>query len=105
MTELSLPRPNMDERLRLFKPAFGDEELRAVSEVLASGWIGRGPRTLEFEERFAEAVGGKYAVALNSCTAALHLSLEALELQAGDAVLVPTHTFAATAEVVRYFGA
>ena len=55
--------------------------------------------------RFAASVGAKYAVALNSCTAALHLALEAIGLEQGDQVLVPNMTFAATAEVVRYFGA
>ena len=58
-----------------------------------------------FEKNFAAAVGVPYAVALNSCTAALHLAVEALGLKAGQGVLVPTMTFAATAEVVRYLGA
>jgi perosamine synthetase len=64
-----------------------------------------GPMTREFEEELARYVGAKHAVALNSCTAALHLALEAIGVQRGDIVLVPTMTFAATAEVVRYFDA
>jgi perosamine synthetase len=88
-----------------FRASIGDAEKQAVLEVLDSGWLTTGKRTKEFEESFAASVGAKYAVALNSCTAALHLALEAIGLQAGDQVLVPNMTFAATAEVVRYFGA
>jgi len=64
-----------------------------------------GPRVRLFEQEFADAVGAEHAMAVNSCTAALHLALKALGLEAGQAVLVPTVTFAATAEVVHYFGA
>lgn len=76
--------------------------------VLHSGWLTTGPRVRRFEEAFAQAVGAKYAVAVNSATAALHLAVEALGLGEGSqrrAVLVPTMTFAATAEVVRYMNA
>ena len=83
----------------------GDAEIEEVVETLRSGWLTTGPRTRRFEAAFAEAVGGAHAVAVNSCTAALHLAVEALGLTAGDGVLVPAHTFAATAEVVRYQGA
>ena len=103
MTELSLPRPNMDERLRLFKPAFGDEELRAVSEVLASGWIGRGPRTLEFEERFADYIGCRNAVSLNSATAALHLAMIAAEVE-GQEVLTSSLTFVSSTQAIVLAG-
>jgi dTDP-4-amino-4,6-dideoxygalactose transaminase len=88
-----------------FRPEIGDEEIREVVACLQSGWLTTGPRTRQFEANFAEQVGGKHAVAVNSCTAALHLAVEALGLHAGQAVLVPTLTFAATAEVVRYQGA
>jgi len=88
-----------------FKPTIGPEERALVAEVLDSGWLTTGKQAKRFEEEFAAYVGAEYAVALNSCTAALHLALDAVGVQAGDAVLVPTHTFAATAEVVRYFGA
>ncbi len=86
-------------------PFIGDEEIEAVTECLRSGWLTTGARAKEFEENFAEYVGCRYAVALNSCTAALHLALEAIGIQPGEQVLVPTLTFAATAEVVRYLGA
>ena len=86
-------------------PWIGEEEIAAVVECLRSGWLTTGPRVKQFEARFAEYVGCRHAVALNSCTAALHLALEALGVGAGDEVLVPTMTFAATAEVVRYLGA
>ncbi|HMR08592.1 MAG TPA: DegT/DnrJ/EryC1/StrS aminotransferase family protein, partial [Polyangiaceae bacterium] len=76
-----------------------------VLECLRSGWLTTGPRTKEFESRFAEYVGARHAVAVNSCTAALHLALEAAGVQKGEGVVVPTFTFAATAEVVRYFDA
>ncbi|WP_031500584.1 DegT/DnrJ/EryC1/StrS family aminotransferase [Bryobacter aggregatus] len=88
-----------------FRPSVGEAEKTAVLKVLEGGWLTTGKKTKEFEERFAASVGAKYAVALNSCTAALHLALEAIGLAPGDQVLVPNMTFAATAEVVRYFGA
>ena len=93
------------EYLPFCLPLIGEEEIAAVVECLRSGWITTGPRTKQFETEFAEFIGAKYAVALNSCTAALHLALEALGLRAGEEVLVPTVTFAATAEVVRYLDA
>jgi perosamine synthetase len=81
------------------------KERLAVDGVLESGWITTGPKVKQFETEFAKAVGAKHAVAVNSCTAALHLALEALGVSADDEVIVPTLTFAATAEVVRYLGA
>jgi dTDP-4-amino-4,6-dideoxygalactose transaminase len=87
------------------RPSVGEEEVRAVAEVIRSGWLTTGAKTLEFERRFARYVGAEHAVAVSSCTAALHLSLEAIGLQPGDEVLLPTTTFAATAEVVTYFRA
>lgn len=87
------------------KPVIGDEEIAEVVHTLKSGWLTTGPKTKQFESEFAAFVGAKHAVALNSATAALHLALEAIGLERGDAVLVPTMTFAATAEVVRYFDA
>jgi dTDP-4-amino-4,6-dideoxygalactose transaminase len=83
----------------------GEDEAQAAADVVRSGWLTMGPRTIEFEEKFASYVGAKHAVGVNSCTAALHLALEAVGLQQGDEVLVPTTTFAATAEVVIYFKA
>ena len=74
-------------------------------DALKSGWITTGPKTKEFERRFAEYVGASHAIAVNSCTAAMHLALDAIGLKAGDQVITSPYTFAATAEVVRYFGA
>lgn len=88
-----------------FRPSIGEQEKAAVNGVLDSGWLTTGEVTRRFETAFAEYVGARHAVAVNSCTAALHLALEAAGVQAGDAVLVPAMTFAATAEVVRYLGA
>jgi UDP-4-amino-4,6-dideoxy-N-acetyl-beta-L-altrosamine N-acetyltransferase len=86
-------------------PDISEAEIDAVVDSLRSGWITTGPKVKEFEQRFAEAVGAKHAVALNSCTAALHLALEAIGIGPDDEVIVPALTFAATAEVVRYLGA
>jgi perosamine synthetase len=88
-----------------FRPSLQDQEIEEVVATLRSGWLTSGKRVQLFEEKFASAVGAPHAVALNSCTAALHLAVEALGLKAGQGVLVPTMTFAATAEVVRYLGA
>jgi perosamine synthetase len=87
------------------RPSITEREKAAVLEVLDSGWLTTGPRTKLFEERFATFVGARHAVALNSATAALHLSLEALGVGPEDEVIVPTWTFAASAEVVAYLGA
>ncbi len=94
-----------DKFIKFHRPCVGREEIREVVECLKSGWLTTGPRSKKFEEEFAEYSGAKFAVAMNSCTAALHLALEAIGLREGDLVLVPTMTFAATAEVVRYFNA
>ena len=88
-----------------FRVMLGNDEITEVTECLRSGWLTTGPRAATFENLFADSVGAKHSVALNSGTAALHLAVEALGLQRGQAVLVPTMTFAATAEVVRYPGA
>src|SRR5262245_33973281 len=88
-----------------FRPKIGAEGKSAVLDVLSSGWLTTGRAVHEFEKRFAQYLGVPHAVALNSCTAGLHLSLEAAGVREGDIVLVPTMTFAATAEVVRYLAA
>lgn len=87
------------------RPSITEREKQAVLEVLDSGWLTTGPRTKQFEERFAATVGVQHAVAVNSATAALHLALEALGVRQDDEVIVPTWTFAASAEVVAYLGA
>ena len=94
-----------DSVLPFALPDIGDAELDELKEVLASGWITTGPKTHRFEQEFARYVGAKFAVAVNSCTAAMHLALEAVGVQAGDFVLTTPYTFAATAEVIRYFDA
>jgi perosamine synthetase len=88
-----------------FRPSITAAEIDEVTACLESGWLTTGPRTRQFEESFAEIVGARHAVAVNSATAALHLAVEALGLKPGQAVLVPTMTFAATAEIVRHQGA
>lgn len=86
-------------------PDVTDREIGAVVDVLRSSWLTTGPRAKELEARLAEAVGSPHCVAVSSCTAALHLALEAAGVRAGDEVIVPTMTFTATAEVVTYLGA
>ena len=85
-----------------FRPHVGDAEIDEVVSTLRSGWLTTGPKAHAFEQKFAAAVSAKYAVALNSCTAALHLAVDAIGLREGDAVLIPTMTFAATAEILLY---
>jgi len=86
-------------------PAIEEEEIAEVVDTLRSGWITTGPKSKQFEEEFAQYIGCKHAIAVNSGTAALHLALDAVGIEVGDGVLVPTLTFAATAEVVLYFKA
>ncbi len=85
----------------VFKPSFGDEEIEAVREVFQSGWIGLGPKTKEFEERFAEYIGMRYAVAVNSGTAALHLALKVLEIDGREVITTPM-TFISTNHAILY---
>jgi dTDP-4-amino-4,6-dideoxygalactose transaminase len=87
------------------RASVGDEEVQAVSEVIRSGWLTMGPKTFEFEKEFAKYIGVQNAIAVSTGTAALHLSLEAAGVRAGDEVLLPTTTFTATAEAVTYVGA
>jgi dTDP-4-amino-4,6-dideoxygalactose transaminase len=95
-----------EEFLPFALPDIGEQEIDAVIDTLRNGWLTTGPRTVAFEREFASALGGGvHAVAVNSATAGLHLALEALGIGPGDEVLVPTWTFTATAEVVRYVGA
>ena len=87
------------------RPSIGQPEIDEVIDCLRSGWLTTGPKAKQFEAEFARYVQHRHAVAVNSCTAALHVALEAIGLKAGQRVVVPTMTFAATAEVVRYFNA
>lgn len=93
------------DRIPVMIPWLGEEEAAAASEAVLSGWVAQGPRVAAFERAFAERVGAEHAVAVSSCTTALHLSLVALGLGAGDEVVVPSLSFIATANAVRYVGA
>lgn len=88
--------------ISLFKPSIGESELESLREVFKSGWIGLGPITEQFEKEFADYIGCKYVIGLNSGTAALDLSLKLLNINHGDEVIVPTVTFVSTAHVVAY---
>lgn len=83
----------------------GEEEAQAVADVVRSKWLSLGPRTEEFETRFAERFGVRHAVAVSNCTAALHLALKACGVGPGDEVLVPSYTFVASVNAVLYQGA
>jgi len=86
-------------------PDTDEAELNEIQEVLDSGWITTGPKTRQFETEFGAMVGAKHAIAVNSCTAAMHLALEAIGMKRGDEVITSPYTFAATAGVIRYFDA
>ncbi len=87
------------------QPSIGKEEISEVIDVLKSGWITTGPKVKLFEEEFAKYIGCKHAIAVNSCTAGLHLALEAIGIREGDEVITSPMTFAATGEVIRYLNA
>jgi dTDP-4-amino-4,6-dideoxygalactose transaminase len=91
--------------LPLFDLQLQPQDLEAVAETLRSGWLTLGPRTAEFEEAFAKQLGARHAIALSSCTAALHLAYLAAGVGPGDEVIVPSFTFAATAAAALYCGA
>ncbi len=93
------------QNIPFFRPNIEQAEVDEVVDTLKNGWLTTGPKTKQFEAEFAAYLKQKHAIAVNSCTAALHLALEAIGLQANETVIVPTMTFAATAEVVRYFNA
>jgi dTDP-4-amino-4,6-dideoxygalactose transaminase len=86
-------------------PDTDETEIEAVAQAIRSGWVTTGPKTREFETLMAARVGAKHALALNSATAAMHLALEAVGVQRGDEVITTPYTFAASAEVIRYFDA
>lgn len=92
-------------RIPFSKVALAGNESKYLDEVLASGWLTTSSKTMTFENTFARHVGARYALAVNSCTSALHLAAEAIGIQKGDKVLVPSLTFTATAEVLRYLDA
>jgi dTDP-4-amino-4,6-dideoxygalactose transaminase len=91
--------------LPLFDLQLQPQDLEAVAKTLRGGWLTLGPRTAEFEQRFAEHLGARHAIAVSSCTAALHLAYLAAGVGPGDEVIVPSFTFAATAAAALYCGA
>ena len=95
----------MKKYIPISKPYFNKNEEKALSDVIKSGWVMQGPMVSEFEEKFAQYVGTKYAVAVSSGTAALHLSLLALGIGEGDEVIIPSFSFIATANAVAHCGA
>ena len=97
--------PVRKDFLPFSQPDIEQAEIDEVVGTLRTGWITTGPKVRQFEADFAAYVEATHAVAVNSCTAAMHLALEAVGLQQGDEVITSPYTFAATAEVVRYFGA
>jgi perosamine synthetase len=89
----------------VIRPWLGEEEAAAAAAVVRSGWVAQGPRVAEFERGFAEHVRAGHGVAVSSCTTALHLGLHVLGVGPGDEVVVPSFSFIATANAVRYAGA
>ncbi|MEG1416489.1 MAG: aminotransferase class I/II-fold pyridoxal phosphate-dependent enzyme, partial [Clostridium sp.] len=82
-----------------------EKEIEAVVDTLKSNWLSKGPKTIEFEKRFAEYVGAKHAIAMNSCTAALHIALIANGIGEGDEVITTPLTFAASSNTIIHSGA
>ena len=91
--------------LLFHRPYIAKDEIQEVIDTLKSGWLTTGPKTKQFEKEFASYIGSKHAISVNSGTAALHLALDAIGLKQGERVILPTMTFAATAEAVIYFKA
>ena len=92
-------------KIPFHKPNVTQKEIDSVVQVIRSGWLTMGPKTIEFENKFKNFIGSNYAISVNSATSALHLALSALGVVKGDEVIIPTNTFIATAEAVTYLGA
>ena len=97
-------KPVRNDFLVFGSPLILEDEIQEVVETLRSGWIGTGPRVAKFEEMFKEYIGCKHALAVNSCTAALHLSMIAAGIGRGDQVITTPMTFAATANAIIHTG-
>ena len=87
----------------VFKPCYGQEEIEALREPFESGWIGLGPKTKEFEKKFAEYIGTRFAVATNSCTASLHLAMKVMDIEGCEVISTPM-TFVSTNHAILYNG-
>jgi dTDP-4-amino-4,6-dideoxygalactose transaminase len=105
MSESSTAAAGTFPELPLFDLRLEKQDLDAVAQTLRSGWLTLGPRTVAFEEAFADHLGARHAIAVSSCTAALHLAYLAAGVGPGDEVIVPSFTFAATANAAIYCGA
>lgn len=99
------PPPRRSTKLQLYAPWIDEDEVEAAAAALRSGWLGMGARVAELEERFASLIGCEHAVALNSCTAALNLTLVAGGVHAGATVITTPYTFTASAEAAMRTGA
>jgi perosamine synthetase len=96
----------MNKDFLLFhKPFISEEKINEIVDTVRSGWLSMGPKTIRFEEEFTKYIGADRSIAVNSWTAAGHLTLEAFGIERGDEVIVPTMTFPTTAEIVCYLGA
>ncbi|WP_017412618.1 aminotransferase class I/II-fold pyridoxal phosphate-dependent enzyme, partial [Aeromonas salmonicida] len=95
----------MQDFLPFSKPAIGDAEISAVCEVLKSGWITTGPKSHELEQQFCDTYGCQHAVALNSATAGMHVTLMALGIGPGDEVITPSQTWVSTINLITLLGA
>jgi dTDP-4-amino-4,6-dideoxygalactose transaminase len=98
-------KPRALRRIPFYRPWTDEREITEAAAAIRSGWLTTGPRVALFEERLARYVGARHAVAVNSCTAALHLSLAAAGVGRGDEVITSPYTFAATGEAILYLGA
>ena len=94
-----------ESEIPIVRPWLGNGEARAAAEVVRSGWVAQGPQVAAFEQAVARSVGAEHAVAVTSCTTALHLALIALDIGPGDEVVVPSLSFIATANAARFVGA
>ena len=95
----------MSFKIPLFNLNFDEKEQKAALETIKSGWISTGPKTVEFEHKFASMLNAEYAVALSNCTVALHLALKLVGVESGDEVICPSLTFVATCNAIRYVDA
>ena len=93
------------KNIPITRPVFNEKDKQAILEPLKTGWVVQGPKVKEFEQIFADFVKAKYAIATTSCTTALHIALISAGIKTGDEVVLPSFTFAATANVIEYIGA